>query len=86
MKRKTYLVQSAIGQTATRHTANAATLAGKAMVRDYAEALGLSGAWALVEHGKETAPGDAYLTTHTWRVWRHEATGRSMRIVANLVS
>ena len=84
MKRKNYLVQSAIGQTATRHTPNAAALAGKAMVRDYAASLGLSGTWSLDSHGRETAVNDAYLTTHRWWVWRHDATGKTLRIVANL--
>lgn len=84
MKRKNYLVQSAIGQTAVRHTANAAASAGRDMVRDYAASLGLSGSWSLESRGREHAPGDKYLVIHTWQVWRHDATGKGLRIVANL--
>jgi hypothetical protein len=85
MKRKVYLVQSAIGQNATRYSFNAAMGdAARGMVRDYAESLGLRGAWSLTDSGKETAPGDAYLTVHGWRVWQHDATGAKLRIVCNL--
>lgn len=85
MKRKVYIVQSAIGQNATRYSFNAAMNdAAKGMVRDYAESLGLRGAWSLTASGKETAPDDAYLAVHGWRVWQHDATGAKLRIVCNL--
>jgi hypothetical protein len=82
MKRKTYLVQSAVGQSAIRHTFNAAMNdAAKGMVRDYAEANGLRGPWSLADSGREQVDG---VTVHGWRVWRHDATGHGLRIVANL--
>lgn len=82
MKRKTYLVQSAVGQSATRHSFNAAMGdTARAMVREYAEANGLVGPWTLADSGREQADG---VTVHGWRVWRHDATGQGLRIVANL--
>jgi hypothetical protein len=82
MKRKNYLVQSAVGQVATRHTFNAAVRdSANAMVREYAEANGLTGAWTLTDSGREQADG---VTVHGWRVWRHDATGQGLRIVVNL--
>ena len=85
MKRKVYLVQSAIGQQATRYSFNAAMNdAAKGMVRDYAETLGLRGPWSLVDSGKESAPDGAYLIVHGWRTWKHDATGKTLRIVCNL--
>ncbi len=85
MKRKVYVVQSAIGQTALRYSFNAAMNdAAKAMVREYAHQLGLKGLWSLGDSGRECAPNDSYLAVHGWRVWRHDATGKTLRVVCNL--
>jgi hypothetical protein len=82
VKRKTYLVQSAVGQSAIRHTFNAAMRdAAPAMLREYAQARHLTGTWSLTDSGREQVDG---VTVHGWRVWRHDATGQGLRIVANL--
>jgi hypothetical protein len=81
--RKTYSVQSAVGQNETAYAFNSATRKGEAMLRDWAQALGLTGLWAKTGFGIER--NASKVVTHSWRTYRHEATGQTFRFVVNLV-
>lgn len=83
MKRKTYSVQSAVGQNGTAHAFNSATREGESMLKEYAQAAGLTGNWERTGYGIER--DGSRVVTHGWRTFRHVATGHTFRFVVNLV-